>query len=72
MSVGVVILEVSLLCHFISKGVYMLTMRAKQIPSNLILYKLGPTIWIGGQVFAWLVYTTSREAKCPKLWDLVD
>lgn len=31
-----------------------LTLR-NQIPSNLILYKLGPTIWIGGQVFAWLV-----------------
>lgn len=26
-----------------------------EIPSNLILYKLGPRLWLGSQVFAWSV-----------------
>lgn len=26
-----------------------------EIPSNLILYKLGPRLWLGLQVFAWSV-----------------
>lgn len=24
-----------------------------EIPSNLILYKVGPRLWLGGQVLAW-------------------
>ncbi|WQF90445.1 hypothetical protein CDEST_15459 [Colletotrichum destructivum] len=24
-----------------------------KIPSNLILYRIGPTLWIGGQIVAW-------------------
>ncbi|KAJ0320057.1 hypothetical protein COL5a_009967 [Colletotrichum fioriniae] len=24
-----------------------------EIPSNLVLYRIGPTLWIGGQIVAW-------------------
>ncbi|KAI8666545.1 MFS domain-containing protein [Fusarium keratoplasticum] len=29
-----------------------------EIPSNLILYRVGPTIWIGGQIVAWGLVAT--------------
>lgn len=29
-----------------------------EIPSNIILYKLGPTIWIGAQIIAWGLVAT--------------
>ncbi|KUI65292.1 hypothetical protein VM1G_00787 [Cytospora mali] len=29
-----------------------------EIPSNLILYKIGPTLWIGGQIIAWGLVAT--------------
>ncbi|KJR89056.1 transporter [Sporothrix schenckii 1099-18] len=29
-----------------------------EIPSNIVLYKLGPTIWIGGQIIAWGLVAT--------------
>ncbi|KAL2211264.1 alternative sulfate transporter [Sarocladium strictum] len=29
-----------------------------EIPSNLILYKVGPAAWIGGQIFAWGLVAT--------------
>ncbi|PKS08524.1 hypothetical protein jhhlp_004909 [Lomentospora prolificans] len=29
-----------------------------EIPSNLILYRIGPTVWIGGQIVAWGLVAT--------------
>ncbi|CAK7236665.1 hypothetical protein SCUCBS95973_009685 [Sporothrix curviconia] len=29
-----------------------------EIPSNIILYKVGPTLWIGGQIIAWGLVAT--------------
>ncbi|CAI4212299.1 unnamed protein product [Parascedosporium putredinis] len=31
-----------------------------EIPSNLILYRIGPTIWIGGQIIAWGLVATCQ------------
>lgn len=38
-----------------------------EIPSNLILYKLGPRLWLGLQVFAWSVSTMTPDEWVPIL-----
>lgn len=49
LSAGIVILEV------LPRPPEVVWLGAKhpQIPSNLILYRIGPQKWISGQIFAW-------------------
>jgi hypothetical protein len=53
LSAGIVLLEVCnalipspLAIHFLNRVFF-------QIPSNLVLYRIGPTVWIGSQIIAW-------------------
>ncbi|KAH6619311.1 major facilitator superfamily domain-containing protein [Chaetomium sp. MPI-SDFR-AT-0129] len=39
--------------QLLSAGIVLL-----EIPSNIILYRLGPTVWIGGQILAWGLVAT--------------
>ena len=50
LSAGIVILEVSVLDAL---GSPVMAANYQQIPSNLILYRVGPAAWIGGQIVAW-------------------
>lgn len=33
-----------------------------EIPSNLVLYKVGPAIWIGFQIVAWFVLKLPKDS----------
>ncbi|KAL0931547.1 alternative sulfate transporter [Colletotrichum truncatum] len=43
--------------QLLSAGIVILETNFK-IPSNLILYRVGPTLWIGGQIVAWGLVAT--------------
>jgi hypothetical protein len=49
LSAGIVLLEVSPFGNPSKKQ----KITSGQIPSNIILYRVGPTIWIGAQIVAW-------------------
>ncbi|KAF4447766.1 alternative sulfate transporter [Fusarium albosuccineum] len=54
LSLGIILLEV---CSQTTMQPVIMLIRAK-IPSNLILYRVGPTLWIGGQIIAWGLVAT--------------
>ena len=49
LSAGIVLLEVNTNNEPLRYG----PLTKKQIPSNIILYRVGPAGWIGGQIIAW-------------------
>ena len=51
LSLGIVLLEVSDDDPRLQKA--SLTDVVPQIPSNLVLYRIGPSLWISGQIIAW-------------------
>lgn len=49
LSAGIVLLEVRIFLKVV------LSMLTGKIPSNYVLYRIGPTLWIGGQILAWCI-----------------
>ncbi len=53
LSAGIVLLEVSSSPPQVPPSPMPMTDGTPQIPSNIVLYRVGPTVWLGGQIIAW-------------------